>query len=107
MVKVIVYQTPEGKEPFNLFLSTVKSKQDRARIISRIDRIERGNLGDSKSLGEGLFELRFFFGQGYRVYFGVQGTQLVILLCGGDKGSQAKDIKTARLYWKGYLEEMK
>ncbi len=67
--------------------------------MSRLDRIEKGNLGDSKSLGKGVFELRFFFGPGYRVYFGVRGTKIIVLLCGGDKHTQKKDIEAAYIYW--------
>ena len=85
IVEIIVYQAPDGKEPFIGFLDSIKNFKDRARIMSRLDRVENGNFGDSKSLGGGLFELRFFFGPGYRVYFGLKGNQLVILLCGGDK----------------------
>lgn len=107
MIEVIIYQIYDKKEPFINFLDSVKSIQDRVRIMSRIDRIEKGNFGDSKSLGDGLLELRFFFGPGYRIYFGMKGNQVVILLCGGDKSSQVKDIKTARLYWKAFTENLK
>jgi putative addiction module killer protein len=73
--------------------------------MTRLDRVAAGNLGDFTSLGMGLFELRFFFGPGYRVYFGMQGNQWVLLLCGGDKSSQRKDIQIAQQYWKSVLEE--
>jgi putative addiction module killer protein len=64
-----------------------------------------GNLGDHKSLGDGLFELRVDHGPGYRVYFGRDGDRLVVLLCGGDKSRQVKDIETAREYWAEYRRE--
>lgn len=73
---------------------------DERRIRKRILRIEDGNLGDYKSLGDGVFELRFFFGAGYRVYFGIIGETVVLLLCGGDKSTQNKDIKKAKEIWK-------
>lgn len=73
---------------------------DERRIRKRLLRIENGNLGDYKSVGDGVFELRFFFSSGYRVYFGFDGETIVLLLCGGDKSSQAKDIKKAKDIWK-------
>jgi putative addiction module killer protein len=70
-------------------------------------RFEIGNLGDHKSVGSGVWEARLAFGPGYRIYFGQVGQQLVLLLLGGDKGSQAKDIRTARQYWAEFLEATK
>jgi putative addiction module killer protein len=66
------------------------------RITSRIDRVRDGNFGDAKRLDESLSELRFFFGSGYRIYYTIRGGAVVLLLAGGDKSSQAKDIKKAR-----------
>lgn len=67
--------------------------------------MELGHLGDTKFIGEGLFELRIFFGPGYRLYFGTQGPKIVILLCGGDKSSQKKDIAKAKEYWATYQQD--
>jgi putative addiction module killer protein len=67
-----------------------------ARIAARIRRLELGNLGDVKPVGEGVSELRIDYGPGYRIYFVQQGNTLVILLCGGDKRTQNKDIRTAK-----------
>jgi putative addiction module killer protein len=75
------------------------------RIQARVLRFESGNLGDVKAIGEGVFEARFDFGPGYRLYFGQEGKVLVLLLCGGDKGSQVKDILRARGFWKEYREK--
>ena len=77
----------------------------RARIQARILRFETGNLGDLKYLDEGVWEARLAFGPGYRVYFGKSGRELVLLLLGGDKGSQTRDIKRAKEYWAKYLKE--
>ena len=107
MIEIVVYETPSGKEPFVSFLNETTDIRDRARIMSRLDRIESGNLGDARSLGEGLHEFRFFFGPGYRIYFGMIGQKLVILLCGGDKKPQEKDIRTARSYWEQFKESQK
>jgi putative addiction module killer protein len=68
----------------------------KGRIVARIERVQLGNLGDVKSLGEGLHELRMDFGPGYRVYFTRRGEQIILLLCGGDKSSQQRDIARAR-----------
>lgn len=73
------------------------------RILRRIDRLRLGNCGDARNVGEGVWELRIHFGPGYRVYFGLHGTQVILLLCGGDKSTQERDIATARMYWKEFL----
>lgn len=89
---------------FSAWLSELTDGRARARIQARIDRMADGNFGDAKPLGDGLSEARIDYGPGYRVYFMQQGRQLVILLCGGDKSSQNRDIKQARLIakaWKG------
>lgn len=69
-----------------------------------MDRVEIGNYGDYKPLGDGVYELKLHFGSGYRVYFAEDGDIIVILLCGGDKSSQSKDIEVAKAYWKELLE---
>ena len=81
---------------FDKWLAGVKDTQHRARIISRFDHIQLGNFGDHKNLGEKLFELRFFFGPGFRTYYTIKGKRVIFLLCGGDKSTQSKDIKKAR-----------
>ena len=81
---------------FDKWLYGIKDVKHRARIISRFDSIQLGNLGDHKNLGGNLFELRFFFGPGFRVYFTIKQGKIVFLLCGGDKSGQGKDIKKAK-----------
>ena len=98
------YATPEGRSPFNEWIRSLKDKKAIARILQRIDRVRLGNFGDCRSVGKGVFELRIHFGPGFRVYFGVANEQLIILLSGGDKSSQKKDIVTAQIYWKEYQE---
>jgi len=99
---IIIYSDDRGKEPFTIWLQTIKDIKTRARIKQRLRRIEIGNLGDYKPVGEGVFELRLQFGPGYRVYYGEINNQLIVLLCGGDKPSQYDDIKKAKVYWKEY-----
>lgn len=82
-------------EDFAKWLDSLNDIRARARILVRIERLAAGNPGDVKSVGEGVSELRIDYGPGYRVYYKKQGRQVVILLAGGDKRTQAKDIKAA------------
>jgi putative addiction module killer protein len=80
---------------FTKWIQELKDLKGKARIQARIDKLEFGHFGDCESIGSGVFELRIHFGPGYRVYLMKKGLKLVILLAGGDKGSQANDIKQA------------
>jgi putative addiction module killer protein len=99
--QLVFYQTEQGDEPFNEWLDSLDNSV-RARVLLRLDRVRLGNYGDYKSVGEGVCELRFVFGAGYRAYFAEVGNTIVLLLTGGDKGSQRKDITKAQSYWKEY-----
>ena len=77
--------------------------KDRIRIFTRLDRVETGNLGDHRSVGEDVSELRFHFGSGYRVYYGETDDIIVLILCGGDKSSQKNDVLKAKQYWKEWF----
>jgi putative addiction module killer protein len=100
------YVETSGRIPFRDWLVEL-DKATRARVQARILRFETGNLGDYKDVGAGVLEARLDFGPGYRVYFGRKGRDLVLLLLGGDKGSQKKDIKQAQQFWSSYLKENK
>jgi len=80
---------------FDLWFEELKDTKGRFRIQARIDRAELGNFGDCEPVGEGVSEMRIHFGPGYRVYFAQRGSLIVLLLVGGDKSTQAKDIKAA------------
>jgi len=80
---------------FDVWLRNLKDQRPRSRIEVRIDRLASGNPGDVKPIGAGLSELRIDYGPGYRVYFKRRGRQIIVLLCGGDKSTQASDIKFA------------
>jgi putative addiction module killer protein len=82
-------------EIFAKWLDGLRDVRARARILVRIERLAAGNPGDVKPVGEGVSELRIDYGPGYRMYYKKQGQKVVILLAGGDKNTQAKDIKTA------------
>ncbi len=99
------YVTESGKKPFAEWLLKLKDRKSRAIVLRRIGQAEEGNFGTHRDLGDGLFELKIDFGPGYRVYFGLDGDTLIILLCGGNKGSQDRDIETAKKYWADYREE--
>jgi len=92
------YETEDGSAPFLDWLNNLRDRKARAIIKKRLDRIALGNLGDTKSVGEGVFELRIDYGPGYRVYFAQVGTIVLLLLCGGDKRTQDQDIVTAKTY---------
>ena len=96
------YLTSDGRSPFSEWLNKLRDRQARARIRTRLDRLVLGNLGDCASVGESVHELRIFYGPGYRVYFGLEGNTVVLLLCGGTKASQRRDIQTAKTYWNDY-----
>lgn len=98
------YVSADGKSPFREWLEDLDITA-RARIQARILRFETGNLGDHKSVGEGVWESRLMFGPGYRIYFGKESRSIILLLLGGDKSSQAGDIRKARLLWREHLEE--
>jgi putative addiction module killer protein len=102
--EVLAYQTRDGIIPYNEWLDDVGDRKAAARIHARIARVRQGNLGDCKGVGEGVSELRVDYGPGYRVYFGQKGQTLVILLCGGDKRTQERDIQRAKQYWQDYNE---
>jgi len=93
------YVTPDGREPWLEWLRRLRDRKVRSIIRNRINRLRLGNFGDSRHLGEGLYELRIHYGAGYRIYCGERGGTLILLLCGGTKRTQDRDIQQARTYW--------
>ncbi|OGQ36138.1 MAG: addiction module killer protein [Deltaproteobacteria bacterium RIFCSPHIGHO2_12_FULL_43_9] len=100
--ELLEYLTSDGENPFNEWLRGLKDISARAIIRKRLNRVRKGNFGNAESVGDGIFELKIYYGPGYRVYYGLDGNTVVVLLCGGDKGSQRKDIQKAKEYWKDY-----
>ncbi|MBC1236397.1 type II toxin-antitoxin system RelE/ParE family toxin [Nostoc sp. 2RC] len=96
------YLTVDGKNVFDEWLDSLRDRRAKAKKRTRLDGVEDGNLGDYKSVGEGVCELRIDYGPGYRIYFGQEGITVIILLCGGDKSTQEQDIVKAHEYWKDY-----
>ena len=101
---LIAYRTRDGRVPFDEWLNELHDQIAVARILARLARVRLGNLGDCKSVGEGVSELRVDVGPGYRVYFGQDGPVMVVLLCGGVKKTQVRDIRPARQYWHDFKE---
>lgn len=99
---ILVYETEEGTAPFEEWLNQLRDLKAKSIILSRLDRLQLGLFGDSKFVGEGVFELRIAFSAGYRVYFAQEDNNIILLLCGGDKNSQDKDIDKAQKYLKDY-----
>lgn len=105
--QVIAYVDSNGRKPFTEWLRNLRDIVGRQRILTHLTRLEQGNYGDYKLVGEGVNEMRMFFGPGYRVYFGEDGENIVVLLCGGDKDSQQNNIRQAKSYWKEYNKREK
>jgi putative addiction module killer protein len=99
-----IYRAKNGKEPFTDWLFSLKDKVTRAHITNRLNRVILNNYGDCKPVGEGVYELRIHYGSGYRIYFADQERTIVLLLIGGSKKTQSKDIKTAQKYWEEFRE---
>lgn len=96
------YIAPNGEDPFQVWLDGLKDWNGRSRILVRLNRVTQGNFGPGGFVGGGVLELKFDFGPGYRVYYGLDGDDVVILLGGGDKKTQAGDIRKAITRWKDY-----
>ena len=101
-MEIRIFRLKDGRVPFDLWINQLKDRRAKAKILVRLDRITAGNIGDVKSVGGGVSELRIKEGKGYRVYFGREGNKVVILLCGGDKSTQQSDIKQAMEFWREY-----
>ena len=107
VIEVSHYVDRAGKDVFDAWFSRLADARAQAKIAIQIDRLAVGNFADSKSLGHGLHELRIDWGPGYRVYYAMVGSALVLLLCGGDKRKQASDIDRAFRYLRDYRERTK
>ena len=98
---VLYFRTAQDRAPFRDWRLNL-DESARAAVDARIARFRGGNLGDSKPLGGGILESRIYFGPGYRIYYAFDGRDVIVLLCGGHKGTQNADITQARAYWSAY-----
>lgn len=96
-------QLQNGSVPFDEWFDSLHDRRMQIAVDARLARVRAGHFGDFKSVGGGVFELRINFGPGLRIYYGLEGQQLVILLGGGDKSTQKRDITRAQELWKQYL----
>jgi len=97
-----LYENQDGKAPFEIWIESLRDHKARDIIWVRLDRLKYGHAGKCRLVGMGVFELKIFFGPGYRVYYGEENDRIIILLCGGDKSTQARDIQKACQYWRNY-----
>src|SRR5262245_48593011 len=102
MLKILQYQTARGRQPLAEWLAELTDTTGRARITARLDRLQAGLRGDWKCVGGPVCELRIDYGPAYRVYYVEDRSGFVLLLCGGTKQTQAKDIEKAHAYWKDF-----
>ena len=103
MPELRYYLSADGRSPFARWLEDLDAAAG-AKVVRALARMEQGNLSNVKSVGEGVLEYRIDFGPGYRVYFGRDGEVLVILLTGGTKKRQQRDIDAAHAYWQDYKQ---
>lgn len=97
-----IYEADDGNAPFSSWLHSLRDREARARIKKRLDRVVLGNLGDYRSVGGGVFEFKIDYGSGYRVYFAQTEVLILLLLCGGDKSTQERDILKAKQFWANF-----
>lgn len=100
--EIIIFKTSSGNEPYTQWFEALDISMQ-VRILSRLERVEFGHYGDFKNLKDGVNELRFLVHKGYRIYFGEDSKTIVVLLAGGNKDSQTRNIQKAKDYWKEYL----
>ena len=101
-MEIRYYVTGDGKTPFIQWLRKLRNQRARDRIHVQLDRLRLGLDGDYRSVGGGVHELRIHYGPGYRIYFGYSDKAIILLLCGGSKKSQQRDIERAKRYWVDY-----
>ena len=107
MVKIEHYQREDGGIPYQAWFIKLRDVVAKVAISKRIDRLALGNFGNCRDVGNGVSELKIDVGPGYRVYVAHRGERLVILLCGGNKSTQPKDIELARKYWTDWKRRQK
>lgn len=104
MFEVRHYLTHAGVDLLSAWLGQVRDRVAKIQLVKRINRMEQGNFGDNAFCGEGVWEMRIDVGAGYRLYYARAGSQIMLLLCGGDKRTQDADIRKAKMYWKDWQQ---
>jgi len=103
-IDILKYETVDGTVPLDEWLSGLRDRRAKARVLIRLDRLQLGLEGHWRSVGDGIRELKIPEGKGYRVYYAWDRPTIVMLLCGGDKATQNADIEKAKTYWRDYNE---
>ena len=106
-IEIEFYVTPSGRNPFDDWFESIREAHTQSKILTRLGRLKLGNFGDCKSLGDEIAELRIHYGPGIRIYYSKIGNKVLLLLCGGDKGSQSRDINKAKEYLEEYQSREK
>lgn len=106
-IEIEFYRTASGRNPFDDWFESILEMHTRSKILTRLDRLKLGNFGDCKAIGDGLAELRIHYGPGIRVYYSKIGNKVILLLCGGEKSSQTKDINKAKEFLREYQSREK
>jgi putative addiction module killer protein len=101
------YLTASGRDPYQEWVDKLKDRTGRVAILRQVDRVTAGNFGEHKPLQAGVWELKIDVGPGYRVYYALERTTIVLLLCGGNKRTQEADIQRAVRYWQDYQRRSK
>jgi putative addiction module killer protein len=107
-IEIEIYSSKTGKTPYAKWMASLGDRIH-DKVARRIANLKVGNFGDAKPIKgiKGIYEMRIHDGPGYRIYYGMMRNILVVLLCGGDKGTQKRDIEKAKKYWQDYLENMR
>ncbi|MDT8287167.1 MAG: type II toxin-antitoxin system RelE/ParE family toxin [Elusimicrobiales bacterium] len=103
---VTVYRSDTGREPFSEYVDALRDRVAVSRIRLRVTRAKLGNFGDHRTVGRGVIELRIDHGPGYRIYVGLHGDEVIVLLCAGSKSSQRSDIVKAWGYWEDFKRQI-
>jgi putative addiction module killer protein len=105
MIEIEFFQEDNGKEPFTVWFENLKDAMARIKIRQRLDRMTKGNFGDVEPVGTGVLEIKIHHGPGYRIYFANLSSNKILILYGGAKGTQKKDIKKSQEFYKNYRLE--
>lgn len=103
-LQLLYYQTRDGRMPFREWAIAIDDQVAHAALLARLARLRLGLFGDCRQVGAGVQEMRIDAGPGYRAYFASTSGGVVLLLCGGDKRSQSRDIRQSKIYWRDYEE---
>ena len=103
MIEVKAYTKATGAEPIGEWLKSIKDTKTKSIIMKSLTKLQTGLIGNTAPVGEGVMEIKIHYSEGYRIYYAYHNNELIILLCGGSKSSQKRDIARAKEYWKEHM----